>query len=89
MTQKSFKRNDYNIVVVNLSSEESDVENLRYGLHHSYTNKSKYIKHDIAVEFETLATILDPFVNQNSKETFHANNVYKDSENPFKSPNNL
>ena len=76
-------------MVVNLSSEESNVENLRYGLHHSYTNKSKYIKHDIAVEFETLATILDPFVNQNSKETFHANNVYKDSENPFKSLNNL
>ena len=76
-----------------------DVEKLRYGLHHSYTNKNKYIKRDITVEFETLATILDPFVNQSSKETCHeylksstkviANNVYQDSDNIFKSVNNL
>ena len=54
---------------------------------------------DIVVEFETLATILDPFVNQSSKETFHeylrsstkfiANNVYQDSDNTFKPLNNL
>ena len=30
-----------------------------------------YITHDIAVAFETLATISDPFVNQSSKEPFH------------------
>ena len=99
ISQKPFKRNDYNILVVNLSSEELDVEKLRYGLHHSYTNKNKYIKRDIAVEFETLATILDSFVNQGSKETFHeylrsstkviANNVYQDPDNTFKSLNNL
>ena len=71
ISQKPIKRNDYNIPVVNLWSEELDVEKLRYGLHHSYTNKNKYIKRDIAVEFESLATILDPFVNQSSKETFH------------------
>ena len=40
------------------------------GLNQSYTNKNKYIKRDIAVEFETLATILDPFLNQSCKETF-------------------
>ena len=99
ISQKPFKRNDYNIPVVNLSSEELDVEKLRYGLYHSYTNKNKYIKRDIAVKFETLATILDPFLNQNSKETFHeylrsstkviANNVYQDSDNTVKSLNNL
>ena len=80
-------------------SKELDAEKLRHGLHHSYTNKNKYIKHDIAVEFEILATILDLFVNQSSKETFHkylrslrkviANNVYQDSDNTFKSLNNL
>ena len=43
---------------------------LRYGLHHSYADKNKYLKCDIAVEFETLATISDPFINQSSKETF-------------------
>ena len=48
-------------------SEELDDEKLRYGLHHSYTNKNKYIKCDIAVEFETLATTLDTFVNHSSK----------------------
>ena len=99
ISQKPFKRNDYNIPVVNLLSEELDVEKLRYGLHHSYTNKNKYIKRNIAVAFESLATILDPFVNQSSKETFHeylrsstkviANNVYQDSNNTFKSLNNL
>ena len=70
-----------------------------YGLHHSYTNKNKYMKHDIAVEFEILSTILDPFVNQSSKETFHEylrsstkvidNNVYQDSDNTFKPLNKL
>ena len=99
ISQKPFKRNNYNIPVVSLSSEELDVEKLRYGLHHSYTNKNKYIKRDIAVEFESLATILDPFVNQSSKETFLeylrystkviANNVYQDSDNTFKSLNNI
>ena len=33
ISQKPFKRNDYNILVVNVSSEELDVEKLRYGLH--------------------------------------------------------
>ena len=32
ISQKPFKRNDYNILVVNVSSEELDVEKLRYGL---------------------------------------------------------
>ena len=72
---------------------------LNYGLHHSYTIKNKDVKHGIAVEFETLAIILDPFVNKSSKETFHeylrsstkvvANNVYSDSDNTGKSLNNL
>ena len=70
ISQKSFKWNDYNIPAVNLSSEELDVEKLRYGLHHSYANKNNFIKRDIAVEFETLATALEPFVNHSSKETF-------------------
>ena len=65
--QKSLKQNNYNTTVVNLLSEELDGEKLRYGLHHSYTNKNKYIKRDIAVEFETLATTLDTFVNHSSK----------------------
>ena len=99
ISQKPFKQNDYNVPVVNVSSEELDVENLRYGLHHSYANKNKYIKRDIAVEFEILTAILDPFLNQSAKETFHeylrsstkviANNVYQDSDNIFKSLNNL
>ena len=36
------------------------MEKLRCRLHHSYTNKNTYITHDIAVAFETLATISDP-----------------------------
>ena len=65
----------------------------------AFTNKNKYNKGDLAVEFETLATILDLFVNQSSKETFHkylrsstkniASNGYQDSDNTFKSLNNL
>ena len=50
--------------IVNKSSEELNVRKLKYGLHHSYANKYKYIKRDIAVAFELLATILNPFVNQ-------------------------
>ena len=53
----------------------------------------------MAVEFETLGTKLDPFVNHSSMETFHeylrsstkviAINVYQYSGNTFKSVNNL
>ena len=53
----------------------------------------------MAVEFETLETTLDSFVNYSSMETFHeylrsstkviANNLYQYSDNTFKSVNNL
>ena len=35
------------------------------------TDKSKYVKRNIAVELETLAGFLDPHVTHREKESFH------------------
>ena len=43
---------------------------LKYSLHHSFTDKNKYVKRNIAVELESLAASLDEFVDQSLKEFF-------------------
>ena len=51
--KKSNKKKDsYTVPVINLSSEDLDTKPLKYGLHHSFTDKNKYVKRNIAVELE-------------------------------------
>ena len=69
-SKKSNKKKDsYTVPVINLSSEDLDTKPLTYGLQHSFTDK--YVKRNIAVELESLATSLYKFVDHSLKELFH------------------
>ena len=46
ISQKTFRRNNYDISVVSFSSYDLDVRTLKYGLHDSFTDKTKYVKRD-------------------------------------------
>ena len=71
-SKKSSKKKDsYTVPVINLSSEDFDTKPLKYGLDHSFTDKKRYVKRNIAVELESLATSLDKFVDHSLKELFH------------------
>ena len=48
-----------------------DTSSLKYGLHHSFIDKNKFIKEDLAVEFESLVTTVDELVTPEQKEEFH------------------
>ena len=98
--KKSNKKKDsYMVPVINLSSEDLDTKPLKYSLHHSFTDKNKYVKRNIAVELESLAMSLDKFVDQSLKEFFHgylrsstnvlAKNIYSVKDVTFKSLNSL
>ena len=47
----------------NLSTENLDIEPLRYGLHHSYVDKNKNGKSNVATELESLSIILEKYIN--------------------------
>ena len=96
LNKKSSKKKDScTVPVINLSSEDLDTKPLKYGLHHSFTDKNKYVKRNIAVELESLATSLDKFINHSLKEFFReylrsstnvlAKNIYSDKGTTFKS----
>ena len=44
------------VPVKNLSDYDMDMSSLKYGLNHSFIDKDKCIKKDLAVEFESLVT---------------------------------
>ena len=89
------KKNSYAVPQINLSCEDLDTKPLNYGLHHSFTDKNKYVKRNIVVQLESLATSLDKFVDQSLNESFHeylrssrnvlAKNIYIDKDRNFKS----
>ena len=56
---------------MNLSTENVNIAPLRYELHHSLTDKNKYVKRNVAVELVTLARFLDPHFTQGEQESFH------------------
>ena len=59
ITSKPKKLDSYKIPIINLSTENLDTEPLRYGLHHSYVDKNKNVKRNVATELESLSIILD------------------------------
>ena len=93
------KLDSYKIPGINLSTENLDTEPLRYGLHHSYVDKNKNVKRNVATESESLSIILDKYINPWSKGNFHeylraarnifTKNIYNDHDNTFKSLTNL
>ena len=82
------------VPVKNLSDYGIDTSSLKYGLNYSFIDKNKFIKRDLAVEFESLVTSVDELVTQEQKEEFHeflrqstdllSQNVYHIKDNTFK-----
>ena len=64
------KDSQYQVLVLNLSTENINTAPLQYWLHHSFTGKNKYAKTNVAVELETLARVLDAHVTHRGKESF-------------------
>ena len=48
-----------------------NVDCLKFGLRHSYINKNKFVKKDLAVKLESLAEKVDEFAELERKELFH------------------
>ena len=59
------------VPVKNLSDYDVHTSSLKYGLNHSFIYKKKFIKRDLAVEFESLVTTVDELVTPEQKEEFH------------------
>ena len=78
---------NYQVPIIKLSDFEIDTTCLKYGLHHSFIDKNRFIKRDLGVEFESLASSVDTFVPSESKEEFHQflrNTTYKLSNNAYR-----
>ena len=81
--------------VINLLSSVLDTKPLKYGLHQSFTDKSKFVKRNVAVEFESLAASLEHYVEQYNKKAFHkylcscknkiTKNIYTNKDDTFTS----
>ena len=48
-----------------------DISPLEHGLKQCFEEKNKYIKKDIAVEFETLCSSVDKDISPDDKENLH------------------
>ena len=78
---------NYQVPIIKLSDFGIDTTCLKYGLHHSFIDKNRFIKRDLGVEFESLASSVDTFVPSESKEEFHQflrNTTYKLSNNAYR-----
>ena len=83
------------VPVKNLSGFDVDTSCFSKGLRHSFTDKNRFVKRNVAVELEQLAVRVDSNVPSEKKEEFHeflrsctdkfAKNVYQDKDDTFKS----
>ena len=76
----------YQVLIINLSDYDIDFSCLKYGRHHSFIYKSRFIKQDLGVELETLAANVDEFVSPEVKEEFHQflrNTTYTPTNNVY------
>ena len=68
------KINAYDVPVINLSSiqlTDKELNQLSFGLDHSYVDKNKHIKNNLAANFESLAQAVDSETLNQEKEDFH------------------
>ena len=87
------KNSQYQVPVFNLSRENINTAQLRYGLYHF---KNKYVQRNVALELKT-ARVLDAHVTHREKESLFllsatniiTKNVYSDADNTQKSLSNL
>ena len=72
---------------------------MKYDLHHSFIDKNRFIKRDLGVELESLATNVDEFLSPEVKEEFHqflrnttytlTNNVYHTKDDTYNKTKSL
>ena len=83
---------NYQVPIINFSDFEIDATCLKYGLHHSFIDKKKFIKRDLGLELQSLASSVDIFVPQVSKEEFHQflrKTTYKLSNITYRTRDNM
>ena len=67
-------KDSYQVPIINLSDivlSEEEKEGLRYGLQHSFIDRNKYVKQNLAIEMETLADTTNKNVKQEDNEAYH------------------
>ena len=57
----------YQTPTINNSDYDNDSACLKYGLHHSFIDKNRFIKRDLCVEVVSLAANVDEFVSPKVK----------------------
>ena len=72
---------------------------MKYDLPHSFIDKNRFVKRDLGVELESLATNIDEFVSPEVKEEFHqflrnttytlTNNVYHTKDDTYNKTKSL
>ena len=70
--------------VNNLSDYGIDTSSLKYGLNHSFIDKNKSIKRDLAVEFESLVTTIEFHEFLRYRTDLLSPNIYHTKDNTFK-----
>ena len=78
---------------------EIDTSIIRYGLNHCYIGRDRYVKQDLAVELETLASFLDDKIEPEKKATLHeslrsylnrfTNNIFQTKDYTYKKLQNI
>ena len=89
----------YTVPIINISSYAVNTIPLRYGLNYSFVDKNRYVKRDIAVEFENLISLIDDNINDNNKQLAYdflrsssntfTQNIYRAKDKTFSSLNKL
>ena len=72
--QKDDTFTNYSVPIINLSSytlNDSEYNQLKFGLNHCFINKDKHIKKDIATNMESLAYSASKQVDPSQLENFH------------------
>ena len=70
--QTPISQNTYEVRIINLSSyKDINLDGLKKGLNHSFVNKHKDIRRNLALELESFAEKAETFVPDEKKEAFH------------------
>ena len=68
------KINPYDLLVINLSSvqlSDKELNQLSFGLDHSYVDKNKLVKKKLAANFESFAQAVNSEILNEENEDFH------------------
>ena len=100
--RSNHKPASYSVPVINLTDvilSEKEISVLKFGLHHSFVDKNKYIKQNLGAEFESLYISLCPSVPRDRHEDLKhflrssvnrfTSNIYSYNDNTFRILHNL